>query len=73
MQKYYKNGKKFLTMLQDGTSQLLYPLQGSVACISPGLLLVLSLTKSTLLQPSSSLTVALSEEQQQFSLTQLLG
>lgn len=59
MQKYYKNGKKFLTMLPDGTSQLLYPLQGSLACLSPGLLLILSVSQSALLQPSSWIPLAL--------------
>lgn len=39
LEKYYKHGGKFLTMLPDGTVQLLYPLQGSLACISPRLLL----------------------------------
>ncbi|XP_032924636.1 glutamate-rich protein 6 isoform X3 [Catharus ustulatus] len=32
VQKYYKNGKKFLTMLQDGTSQLFYP-SGNLAIV----------------------------------------
>uniref|UniRef100_A0A8C9N1R3 FAM194 C-terminal domain-containing protein n=1 Tax=Serinus canaria TaxID=9135 RepID=A0A8C9N1R3_SERCA len=32
VQKYYKNGKKFLTMLPDGTSQLFYP-SGNLAII----------------------------------------
>ncbi|XP_066182558.1 glutamate-rich protein 6 [Sylvia atricapilla] len=35
VQKYYKNGKKFLTMLPDGTSQLFYP-SGNVAIIMTG-------------------------------------
>uniref|UniRef100_A0A8C3QJP4 FAM194 C-terminal domain-containing protein n=1 Tax=Cyanoderma ruficeps TaxID=181631 RepID=A0A8C3QJP4_9PASS len=35
VQKYYKNGKKFLTMLPDGTSQLFYP-SGNLAIIITG-------------------------------------
>ncbi|TRZ07737.1 hypothetical protein HGM15179_019369 [Zosterops borbonicus] len=35
VQKYYKNGKKFLTMLPDGSSQLFYP-SGNLAIIITG-------------------------------------
>ncbi|KAK2538564.1 hypothetical protein Q9233_002424, partial [Columba guinea] len=36
LEKYYKHGGKFLTMLPDGTAQLLYPSRGSFACTSQG-------------------------------------
>ncbi|OXB73448.1 UNVERIFIED_CONTAM: hypothetical protein H355_015176 [Colinus virginianus] len=37
VEKYYKHGGKFLTMLPDGTAQLLYPLWGLFAHSSPGM------------------------------------